>query len=100
MRDTGITLIRRHKLLWGATTASCSVLYCSPDDQPFDLLLLFDNAGSMFAGDAPAGGGPHRQEKAGSPRKVDVAMSPQSRSRYPDAQVLARKGYVIPKGTQ
>ncbi len=54
----------------------------------------------MFVGDTPAGGGPHRQEKAGSSRKVDVAMSPQSRSRYPDAQVLARKGYVIPKGTQ
>ena len=38
--------------------------------------------------------------KAGSARKVDVAMSPQGHSRYPDAQVLARKGYVIPKGTQ
>ncbi|HEX3746885.1 MAG TPA: VWA domain-containing protein [Bryobacteraceae bacterium] len=37
--------------------------------------------------------------KAGSARKVDVSMSPQGRSRYPDAQVLARKGYVIPKTT-
>ncbi len=35
--------------------------------------------------------------KAGSSRKVDVALSPQGRSRYPDAQVLARKGYIIPK---
>jgi VWFA-related protein len=35
--------------------------------------------------------------KASSSRKVDVALSPQGRSRYPDAQVLARKGYVIPK---
>jgi len=37
--------------------------------------------------------------KAGSARRVDVALSPQGRSRYPDAQVLARKGYVMPKGT-
>jgi VWFA-related protein len=36
--------------------------------------------------------------KAGSARRVDVALSPQGRSRYPEAQVLARKGYVIPKG--
>jgi len=35
--------------------------------------------------------------KAGSSRKVDVGLSPQGRSRYPDAQVLARKGYVMPK---
>ncbi len=35
--------------------------------------------------------------KPGSARKVDVALSPQGRSRYPDAQVLARKGYVMPK---
>jgi hypothetical protein len=27
-----------------------------------------------------------------------VDLSPQGRSRYPDAQVLARKGYVMPKG--
>jgi VWFA-related protein len=37
--------------------------------------------------------------KPGSSRKVELAMSPQGRSRYPDAQVLARKGYVIPKAT-
>jgi VWFA-related protein len=36
--------------------------------------------------------------KPGSSRRVDVAMSPQGRSRYPDAQVLARKGYLMPKG--
>jgi VWFA-related protein len=36
--------------------------------------------------------------KPGSSRRVDVALSPQGRSRYPDAQVLARKGYVMPKG--
>jgi VWFA-related protein len=35
--------------------------------------------------------------KAGSSRRVDVALSPQGRSRYPEAQVLARKGYVMPK---
>jgi VWFA-related protein len=35
--------------------------------------------------------------KAGSSRRVDVALSPQGRSRYPDAQLLARKGYVMPK---
>jgi VWFA-related protein len=35
--------------------------------------------------------------KPGSSRRVDVALSPQGRSRYPDAKVLARKGYVIPK---
>jgi VWFA-related protein len=35
--------------------------------------------------------------KPGSSRRVDVALSPQGRSRYPDAQVLARKGYVMPK---
>jgi VWFA-related protein len=35
--------------------------------------------------------------KAGSARKVDVMLSPQGKARYPDAQVLARKGYVIPK---
>ena len=38
--------------------------------------------------------------KAGSSRKVDVTLSPQGRNRYPDAQVLARKGYVLLKGTQ
>jgi hypothetical protein len=36
--------------------------------------------------------------KPGSSRRVDVALSPQGRSRYPDTQVLARKGYVMPKG--
>jgi len=35
--------------------------------------------------------------KPGAARKVDVTLSPQGRTRYPDAQVLARKGYVIPK---
>jgi VWFA-related protein len=35
--------------------------------------------------------------KAGSSRRVDLALSPQGRSRYPDAQLLARKGYVMPK---
>ena len=37
--------------------------------------------------------------KPGSSRRVDVALSPQGRSRYPDAQVLARKGYVMPKAS-
>jgi VWFA-related protein len=36
--------------------------------------------------------------KPGSSRRVEVALSPQGRTRYPDAQVLARKGYVMPKG--
>ena len=36
--------------------------------------------------------------KPGSSRRVQVDLSPQGRSRYPDAQVLARKGYVMPKG--
>jgi VWFA-related protein len=36
--------------------------------------------------------------KPGSSRRVDVALSPQGRSRYPGGQVLARKGYVMPKG--
>jgi VWFA-related protein len=35
--------------------------------------------------------------KPGSSRRVDVALSPLGRSRYPGATVLARKGYVIPK---
>ena len=38
--------------------------------------------------------------KPGSSRKVDVTLSPQGRSRYADAQVLARKGYVLLKATQ
>ena len=37
--------------------------------------------------------------KTGSSRRVAVDLSPQGRSRYPDAQVLARKGYAIPKGS-
>ena len=37
--------------------------------------------------------------KTGSSRLVAVDLSPQGRSRYPDAQVLARKGYAIPKGS-
>ena len=35
--------------------------------------------------------------KSGSSRRVLVDLSPQGRTRYPDAQVLARKGYLIPK---
>ena len=38
--------------------------------------------------------------KPGSSRSVEVDLSPQGRSRYPDAQVLARKGYVMPKAAQ
>jgi VWFA-related protein len=38
--------------------------------------------------------------KAGASRRVDVALSPQGRSRYPEAQVLARKGYVLLKAAQ
>jgi VWFA-related protein len=38
--------------------------------------------------------------KPGSSRRVAVDLSPQGRNRYPDAQVLARKGYVMPKGAQ
>jgi VWFA-related protein len=36
--------------------------------------------------------------RPGSSRRVDVALSPQGRNRYADAQVLARKGYVLPNG--
>ena len=36
--------------------------------------------------------------KPGSSRRVAVDLSPQGRSRYADARVLARKGYVMPKG--
>jgi VWFA-related protein len=35
--------------------------------------------------------------KAGSTRKVQLDLSATARNRYPDAQVLARKGYVMPK---
>jgi len=35
--------------------------------------------------------------KPGQTRKVDVTLSPQGKARYPDAQVLARKGYIMPK---
>jgi VWFA-related protein len=35
--------------------------------------------------------------KPGSLRRVAVDLSPRGRSRYPDALVLARKGYLIPK---
>ena len=38
--------------------------------------------------------------KAGSSRRVTLDLSPQGRSRYPEGQVLARKGYVIPKTEQ
>jgi VWFA-related protein len=37
--------------------------------------------------------------KPGSSRRVAVDLSPQGRNRYHDAQVLARKGYLIPKGS-
>ena len=37
--------------------------------------------------------------KPGSSRRVAVDLSPQGRSRYSDGQVLARKGYVMPKGS-
>lgn len=35
--------------------------------------------------------------KPGTARKVALDLSATARNRYPDAQVLARKGYVIPK---
>jgi hypothetical protein len=35
--------------------------------------------------------------KPGSSRRVEVELSPQGKSRYPEATVLARKGYMIPK---
>jgi VWFA-related protein len=38
--------------------------------------------------------------RPGSSRRVAVDLSPQGRNRYHDAQVLARKGYVIPKAQQ
>jgi VWFA-related protein len=38
--------------------------------------------------------------KPGSTRRVDVDLSPQGRNRYPEAKVLARKGYLMPKGGQ
>jgi VWFA-related protein len=37
--------------------------------------------------------------KPGASRRVAVDLSPQGRIRYADAQVLARKGYVIPKSS-
>jgi VWFA-related protein len=37
--------------------------------------------------------------KPGSSRRVAVDLSPRGRNRYQDAQVLARKGYVIPKSS-
>jgi len=37
--------------------------------------------------------------KPGASRRVAVDLSPRGRNRYHDAQVLARKGYVIPKVT-
>ena len=37
--------------------------------------------------------------KPGSSRRVNVDLSPQGKSRYPEAKVLARKGYVLPKAT-
>jgi VWFA-related protein len=37
--------------------------------------------------------------KPGAARKVALDLSPQGRNRYPDAKVLARKGYLIPKSS-
>lgn len=37
--------------------------------------------------------------KPGTARKVSLDLSATARNRYPDAQVLARKGYVMPKPT-
>jgi hypothetical protein len=35
--------------------------------------------------------------KAGTSRQVTLSLSAAAKARYPNAQVLARKGYVIPK---
>jgi VWFA-related protein len=35
--------------------------------------------------------------KAGSSREVSIQLSPRAKAKYPTGQVLARKGYVIPK---
>jgi VWFA-related protein len=35
--------------------------------------------------------------KPGATRRVSLELSPEAKSRYPKAEVLARKGYVIPK---
>ena len=35
--------------------------------------------------------------KAGSSRRVSVELSPAAKEQHPAAQVLARKGYIIPK---
>jgi VWFA-related protein len=35
--------------------------------------------------------------KAGATRQVAVSLSPAAKTRYPAAQVLARKGYIVPK---
>ena len=36
-------------------------------------------------------------DKAGATRQVAIALSADAKSRYPNAEVLARKGYLIPK---
>src|SRR6202021_1106006 len=36
--------------------------------------------------------------KPGQVRRVTVKLTPAAKSRHPDATVLARKGYVMPKG--
>jgi VWFA-related protein len=41
--------------------------------------------------DRPAG-------KPGQHHRVDIELSPSARSAHPDARMIARKGYVIPKG--
>ena len=35
--------------------------------------------------------------KAGSSREVVLGLSPEAKAKYPAAQVLARRGYVVPK---
>jgi hypothetical protein len=35
--------------------------------------------------------------KPGTTRQVAVSLSPSAKSRHPEAQVLARKGYIVPK---
>jgi hypothetical protein len=35
--------------------------------------------------------------KAGQHRRVDIDLSPKTRSAHPEARIIARKGYVIPK---
>jgi hypothetical protein len=38
--------------------------------------------------------------KAGQRRQISVALTPAARALHPDARILARQGYVMPKSAQ